>query len=98
MDHFFLGTSFIRAKVGMKGKTMEEFIAVFALAVVVAILFNWGQPKLFASQNASLVKWQGNYAGKTLMTAAVIFAAIVAAGFLMKATVPATARAAAGLV
>ena len=77
---------------------MEEFVAVFALAVVVAILFNYGQPKLFASQNASLAKWQANYAGKTLMTAAVIFAAIVVAAFLMKATVPATAKAAAKLV
>ncbi len=60
-----------------------EFVAVFALAAVVSILYNWAQPKFFAI--SSLQKYQSSYFGKTLLTTVVIFAAIVAAGLVFSA-------------
>ncbi len=60
-----------------------EFLAVFALSAVVAILYQWVQPKFFGlSQTQSL---QANYFGKTLLTTVVIFGAIVVAGFIFSA-------------
>lgn len=57
-----------------------EYAAVFALSIVVAILYLWAQPKVFGL--ASLSNVQKNYAGKVALTAFVIFGAIVIAGFL----------------
>lgn len=60
-----------------------EFAAVGALAIVVAILFNFAQPRVFGS--AALQKYQTSYAGKTLFTAVIIFGAIVLAGYVFSA-------------
>jgi hypothetical protein len=57
-----------------------EFVAVFALSAIVAVLYNWIQPKVFGV--AKLQTIQANYFGKTLLTAVVIFGAIVVAGFI----------------
>lgn len=77
---------------------MELFVAVFALSALVAIVFNYGSPKLLGSTNPSLVKLQGNYFGKTLLTTVVIFLAILAAGFLIKEVSPRIASQAARAV
>ena len=60
-----------------------EFVAVFALSAIVAILYLWGSPKLFGV--ASLQNLQKNYFGKVLLTTVAIFAAIVIAGFIFSA-------------
>jgi len=44
------------------------------------VLFNWVSPKVFAAN--SLKGVGANYFGKTLLTAIVIFGAIVVAGFI----------------
>lgn len=58
-----------------------EWFAIFAISAIVAILYNWGQPKIFGI--ASLKGVQQNYFGKTLLTTLVIFAAIVVAGLVV---------------
>jgi hypothetical protein len=60
-----------------------EFVAVFAFAVVVAMLYNFGAPLVAASSVGQ--KYGGSYAGKTLATAVVIFAAIVVTGLFFRA-------------
>jgi len=61
-----------------------EFVAVFALSAIVAMILNYVQPKVFsASQTQSLQK---NYFGRTLLTTVVIFGAIVLAGVIFKVT------------
>jgi hypothetical protein len=60
-----------------------EFLAIFALSAIVAVLFNWVSPKVFAAN--SLKGVGANYFGKTLLTAIVIFGAIVVAGFIFGA-------------
>ena len=60
-----------------------EFGLVFALSAVVAILYLWAQPRVFGV--ASLQNVQQNYFGKVLLTAVVIFGAIVVAGFIFSA-------------
>jgi len=57
-----------------------EFLAVFALAAVVAMLYNFAQPRFFAMP--SLQKYESSYFGKTLLTTVVIFGAIVVTLFL----------------
>jgi hypothetical protein len=60
-----------------------EVLLVLALSMIVAMGFNYAQPKIFAMP--SLAKYQTSYAGKTFFTGAVIFLAILAAGYLFKA-------------
>lgn len=62
-----------------------EFVAVLALAAIVSVLFNWFQPKVAASQNATVAKLQTSYAGRTFLTTVVIFGAILLAGLLFSA-------------
>lgn len=52
-----------------------EFLAVFALAAVVAMIYNFAQPRFFAM--SSLQRYESSYFGKTLLTTVVIFGAIV---------------------
>jgi len=59
-----------------------EYGLVFALAAVVAILFNWGQPKLAA---VSFFSTRQTYFWKTLVTTLVIFGAILIAGMAFSA-------------
>jgi hypothetical protein len=60
-----------------------EFVLLAAMAVIVAILFNFGSAKLAASSLGP--KFQGSYAMVTLGTALVIFLAIIASAYAMKA-------------
>jgi hypothetical protein len=60
-----------------------EFAAVFALSAIVAILYTFIQPKVFAI--TSLQSVQANYFGKTLLTTVVIFATILIAGMIFGA-------------
>ena len=60
-----------------------ELLLVFAFAVVVSILFNFGGPKFAASSFGK--RFTGNYAMQTLGTAIVFFAAIYVAALLMSA-------------
>jgi hypothetical protein len=59
-----------------------EYVLVFALSAVVAVLFNWGQPKLAA---VSFFSTRQTYFWKTLVTTLVIFAAILVAGMAFMA-------------
>lgn len=64
-----------------------ELVLLFAFAVIVAILFNWGGPKfsgyLQSSKYPRIQNLQNNYAGKTLVTALVFFAAMTAGAFAL---------------
>ena len=53
---------------------MSELFMLFIMAIVVAILFNWGSPKFYASNIGS--RFGSSYAGHTLATAIVFFAVI----------------------
>jgi len=59
-----------------------EYLAVFALAAVVAMLYNFAQPRFFAMP--ALQKYESSYFGKTLLTTIVIFGAIVVAGLIFR--------------
>lgn len=60
-----------------------ELVMLFAFAVVVAILFNFGAPKFAATSFGQ--RFVGNYAMVTLGTAIVIFAAIYVSAILLSA-------------
>jgi hypothetical protein len=53
-----------------------EFLGVFALSAVVAIIYN------YVAGISSLSKFQTSYFTKTLFSTVVIFAAVVVAGFI----------------
>ncbi len=56
------------------------FLGVLALSAVVAMLYNFAQPRFFALQG--LQKYESSYFGKTALTTVVIFGAIVVTLFL----------------
>jgi len=60
-----------------------ELLMLFAFAVAVAILFNFGAPRFAATAFGQ--KFVGNYAMVTLGTALVIFLAIYVASILLSA-------------
>jgi hypothetical protein len=60
-----------------------ELVLLFAMSVIVAILFNFGSAKLAASSLGP--RFTGSYAMVTLGTALVFFLAIFAAAYAMKA-------------
>lgn len=60
-----------------------EMVLLFVLALVVAILYNFGAPKFAATSLGT--KFQANFAGQTLVTAFVFFLAIYVAALLMDA-------------
>jgi hypothetical protein len=60
-----------------------ELVLLFVLSIIVAILFNWGQPRFMATSLGG--RFGGNFAGQTLMTAIVFFAAIWVASVALSA-------------
>ena len=62
-----------------------EWVAVAALSIIVAIISNFATPYVSGSKNTTVVKLQTSYAGRTLMTALVIFGSIVIAGLIFSA-------------
>lgn len=60
-----------------------DLVMLFAFAVVVSILFNFGAPKFAATKVGQ--RFVGNYAMVTLGTAFVIFAAIYLSSILLSA-------------
>jgi hypothetical protein len=60
-----------------------EFVLIFVLSLLVAMITNHVGPRFYASTYGS--KYRDSYAGKTVTTALVIFVAIVAASFIMSA-------------
>jgi hypothetical protein len=60
-----------------------EWIVLFALSVLVAIGFNFVQPRVMASQNPYAIKLQSSYAGKTLATALIFLLVIYAAATVL---------------
>lgn len=58
---------------------MMELLMLFVFAIVVAILFNYGQPKFAASSIGQ--RFGTSYAGATLATAIVFFVIIWIAGY-----------------
>ena len=62
---------------------MTELVMLFALAIVVAILFNFGAPRFAQSKFGAY--FVGSYIRATLGTAIVFFLAIWVASLLMSA-------------
>lgn len=60
-----------------------EFVAVLALSAVVALVYNFIQPKIFGLSQAQSL--QTNFLGVTALTTVTIFLAVVAAGYIFKA-------------
>jgi hypothetical protein len=60
-----------------------ELLMLFALAVIVSILFNFGAPRFAATSIGK--RFVGNYAMVTLGTAIVFFAAIYVASIALSA-------------
>jgi hypothetical protein len=59
-----------------------EFLVVFALAAVVAMIYHFGQPRLFAW--TPVQKYESSYFGQVALSTVVIFAAIIIAGFIFR--------------
>lgn len=58
-----------------------ELGLLLVFSLVVAMVFNWGQPRLEATTFGA--RWQGTYAGRTGFTALVIFGSIYLASKLL---------------
>jgi hypothetical protein len=52
-----------------------KYVLLFVLALIVAMVANWGGPRFYASQYGS--RFQGSFAGRTFATGLVIFAGII---------------------
>lgn len=57
-----------------------EFLLMFVFAVVFAMGFNYFMPMVIARPEVS--KYTGSYAGQTAITAVLVFALLVAVGFV----------------
>lgn len=57
-----------------------EFVLLFVFAVVFAMGFNYFMPKVV--NNAQVSKYTGTYAGQTAITAALVFALLIAVSFV----------------
>lgn len=64
-----------------------EILLFFVFAVVFALAFNWAMPQLATqvSKYPNLAKYQSNYYGQTLLTALLVFALLLAVGFVFAA-------------
>lgn len=60
---------------------MGELFLLGILAIIVAILFNWGSPRFAATSWGA--RFQGSYAGRTVATALVFFLAIWVGAFAL---------------
>jgi hypothetical protein len=60
-----------------------ELLLLFALSVIVAIIFNWGSPKFAATSVGQ--RFVGSYLRVTLGTAIVFFIAIYGSALLLSA-------------
>lgn len=67
-----------------------ELVALLALSAIVAVVYNFVQPKIFGLSQAQSL--QTNFFGVTVLTTVAVFAAILAAGWIMKFVGKATVR------
>lgn len=60
-----------------------ELVLLGVFALIFAMLFNWGAPRVMA--HPRLATLQTSYAGKTLVTGAIVFVFLIAVSYAMSA-------------
>jgi hypothetical protein len=62
-------------------------LLLFIFAVLFSMLFNYGAPKFvnFAMSKPTVARYGGSYAGRTLLTATIVFVFLIAVSYAMSA-------------
>lgn len=60
-----------------------EWVLLFVFSLIFALGFNWASPKVMS--HPKLQRFQGNYAGRTVITAGVVFVFLIAVSYAMSA-------------